>query len=754
MPTPTIGKIRHLKGVGVFADLGVGKCPHDFKRYNLIYGFNGCGKTTLSRMLESISELGVSEKLAEGAEFSFLMSDGSTPSYQAPANAASRYIDVFNEDYVERSLTWTAGEARPIIYLGKEQAELAKKLAELEASEASSTQDEVLKSAEWSAASRALETHCRDAARLIAEELSLGRRYNASNIKADYDDESLGPEDKLGADERKGLRDVINRSDLPPKLVQEQRLAGGDALGQSVVEVLGASVADIAIESLQRRKDALTWVEEGLRLHADERECLFCGNDLLDSRKSDLQEALQGGFERLTQQLASVSARVAAFRDECRSMETRVLASPECLPGFRGAFDDLRPKVTDKLASAQKSAENWFRLIDEKRARPDKDLKCDVGLGEGWDAALGQDVTALNEIVRANNEAIENFASEQQEARRRLKRHYLADCRTLFLESAAAESETKLRLSSAQASLQEARTEIAVIRGQMRTHGPAADQLNDLLKGYLGHNHITLQAVEDGYRICRDGKPSCKPLSEGEKTAVAFCYFLTALNSEGRRIQDLIIVLDDPISSLDARAMTHVVSMVRRNFANPAQLFILTHNLDFMREMKKWLNKRKEDGVAEFLFVELGIDANGDRSSSLVSMPKLIREYESEYHYLYSLMKGLAENPNDFERFAYLMPNALRKVLDIFLAFKEPGSAGLESKVDKIIAGHEQLDAARVKAMERLAHLESHSESIGDVTTFSAYTLEQVADAAKCLLELIEVVDPQHHRAMARLCRP
>lgn len=200
--------------------------------------------------------------------------------------------------------------------------------------------------------------------------------------------------------------------------------------------------------------------------------------------------------------------------------------------------------------------------------------------------------------------------------------------------------------------------------------------------------------------------------------------------------------------------MTHVVSVIRITFKNPAQIFIMTHNLDFMRELKKWLFNKYKKEEADFLFIETGILADGTRTSSITKMPRLIRDYESEYHYLYSLVKSLAENPDGFERFAYLMPNAIRKVLDIFLAFKEPGSSGLEPKVDKIILDYSGLDAGRIKAMERLSQLESHSENIGDVITFSAYTLVQVSDAAKCLLELIEHVDDKHKAAMDRLCRP
>ena len=104
VPIPIIVSLRHLRRADVFADVASGTFPRTFKPYNLIYKFNGCGKTTLSRLIKSIGEGGISENLADKAEFSFSLSDGTTPSHATPKNVASRYIAVFNED-VDRTLT-------------------------------------------------------------------------------------------------------------------------------------------------------------------------------------------------------------------------------------------------------------------------------------------------------------------------------------------------------------------------------------------------------------------------------------------------------------------------------------------------------------------------------------------------------------------------------------------------------------------------------------------------------------------------
>lgn len=562
----------------------------------------------------------------------------------------------------------------------------------------------------------------------------------------------LTPEDGLLDEDIKNLRTTITRADLPVKIGGISISLNGDSVQTAMQAPLNALVSDISIQALQRRKDALNWVNDGMHLHVNESDCLFCGNDFTKNRARDLKEALQSGFGKFSEILDNASAMVDDFLASCRTFREHFSKASETLPQHKTSIDQARAAVHSLVAKAEDTASQWKEQLERKRTKPDEEIVASLLAPEGWNRSFADAVSSLNYQITANNAAIDNFENERRTAKLKLQRHYLFEGKDAY-ESAKLKSEkSEEACKAARRIVDEINQKISELRAKLKSHGLAAPQLNSLLHGYLGHKHISVETVEEGYRICRDGKESRKPLSEGEKTALAFCYFLTALKSEGKKIQDLVIVLDDPISSLDARAMTHVVSIVRQHLANPTQLFIMTHNLDFMREMKKWLQSRSEKDLADFFFVETGISQAGARTSAIVKMPNLIRDYESEYHYLYSLVKLLSDDPTGCERFAYLMPNAIRKVLDIFLAFKDPGSSGLAPKVDKIIKDYPALDSARVKAMERLAQIESHSESIGDVTTFSAYTLHQVSDAASSLMTLINEVDPIHKKAMDGLC--
>lgn len=134
-------------------------------------------------------------------------------------------------------------------------------------------------------------------------------------------------------------------------------------------------------------------------------------------------------------------------------------------------------------------------------------------------------------------------------------------------------------------------------------------------------------------------------------------------------------------------------------------------------------------------------------------MPRHIREYESEYQYLFHLVLRFLETPDGTDYF-YVMPNALRKVLDVFLAFKVPGSAGLSSKVEKIATDlGDDFDQGRILALDRLVQLESHADNLDDLIAHSSMTVEETKDAANALLAVMEALDKPHLDQMRRVCR-
>lgn len=91
------------------------------------------------------------------------------------------------------------------------------------------------------------------------------------------------------------------------------------------------------------------------------------------------------------------------------------------------------------------------------------------------------------------------------------------------------------------------------------------------------------------------------------------------------------------------------------------------------------------------------------RSSTIIEMSKLLREYDFEYHFLFSHVLRFVEQPNAYDDHGYMVPNVIRRVLDVFLAFKIPGGGGLPGQLDKLCTDYPELDREQLAALERLA---------------------------------------------------
>ena len=757
---PIIKRIASLKELSVFRNFAAPADLPDFQRHNLIYGFNGSGKTILSRVFASLGEGAVRPELPEGGTFEVELTGDTVIKSTGALDALKGRLLVFNVDFIEENLRWKEGTANPVFYLGRAQAELATKLEEKEAAIMALESKRTEAARDHGRKDKAFSDHKRDAARLIAEQLGLGRRYDATNLAADYGRGSYDKKLKLSDEQRQPLRSIINQdAPLAKRDLVDAASFGLEALVRDVRKILGTTLGTMALEDLRQHESMLRWVKEGVDYHQehDLSSCLLCGNELTAERMTALRQVIDDRFEELTGDIADATEKAEQLRGRLGAMKGAIPSvndiAKDLQPKFMSAADDLRTSLargagiaTSVLALQEKKATAPNLLVD-----PD-DLPAEADAAQ-WDATAAQRLLNLNTVIEAHNRSHDDFSQTQEAARKKLKEHFLADGHDPYRELEAEVTAAKPVLDQIIAQYQALMQESGSIKQQMREHGPAAEMINRMVHSYLGHKELEISTLENGYEIRRHGKPVNGSLSEGEKTAIALCYFLSTLEAEGRQPKMLVVVVDDPISSLDTKALHYAFSIIRGALDGAGQLIIMTHNLNFMNEVKKWLKKRVKAGKAALLFLDVTQEAGAEtRSSSIRKMPKLIRDYESEYQYLFHLVLQLAQSPDGHTGYFYLMPNAMRKVLEIFLAFKLPGPEGLSNKVDNIASSGYGLDPARVRALDRLVQLESHADNLDDLVTFSSMTIEETKDAADALLALMMALDQEHFDRMCRIC--
>src|SRR5690606_19951771 len=122
-----------------------------------------------------------------------------------------------------------------------------------------------------------------------------------------------------------------------------------------------------------------------------------------------------------------------------------------------------------------------------------------------------------------------------------------------------------------------------------------------------------------------------------------------------------IIILDDPISSFDSNHLFNASSLIKKSTEGAKQLFVLTHNFWFFKQVRDWMLKKnggKENpDVAHFYLTKQGVLVDAGNS--------LIR-FHSEYHYVFNAVLNYQDIDDLDESLCFTIANSARRLLEAF----------------------------------------------------------------------------------------
>lgn len=740
-----IDRIVGLRDFGVFRDF---KWPSDlpgFGRYNLIYGWNGSGKTTLSRLFRDL-EAGKPPAMGQ-ATFSI---DGHDLKGEDFAQGLHP-IRVFNRDFVFDSVfPEGGGDVPPIFVLGKGSVEKQKEADRLRDQLTREEADLAATRSAKQLADRAFDQYCIDRATVIRDTLrSTGSIYNNYN-KSDYRDSAQkmaaagdaathrlteAGREKLLAQHRATLKEKVR---LPTYQQPELK-----PLADAVSDLLATTVVSAAIQSLKDDPALSTWVRQGLSLHQERQavECLFCGQPMPRDRLAALEAHFNTEYEQLMKWLDDKVTEIEAASKS---------ASELVLPNRAELYEDLASEYGTAEAALRQVLDASRRFLDllaqslaEKKGRPFQRLTMDVVVPEIDSDALNR----LNEVIVKHNRGCEEFQSRVNDARQSLEAGFVAETEEELVRLRDDVGAAGERVANAETRIGELNAKIVELERAIVDHLRPAEELNEDLHDYLGHDELRLEVKDTGYTIARSGAPA-HALSEGEITAIALLYFLKSLRDRRFGLEDGVVVLDDPVSSLDANALYLAFGFIRERTMDAGQLFIFTHNFSFFRAVRNWFHnlRGKEKKSGRFYMLECGHDGN-TRRSDIRPLDRLLEKYESEYHYLFARIYREANTPGTPAlEMNYVLPNMARRLLEAFLAFRQPQVSGeLWQKMNRV-----QFDEAKKLRIYRFLQVYSHSGAIGEPEHDPSLLREGQA-VLKDLLDLVNSEDPAHFAAMEEL---
>ncbi len=558
--------IQKLKSFGIFDDYVRPAGMRDFCDRNVIYGWNYSGKTTLSRLFHALNEKAQHPDMVS-CKFSITDQNGKTITDENLADC-TKTVRVFNSDFVSESLNWNGGAFRPILLLGVEARDAKQKIEHYE---------KVIKRCSTSASA-----HRRTIVE-IDDKISQGKTATAKSIKT-----TLDIVEAFTATHLNNLLLVVGLDETVYTLTQEQ-FASDLSLATSsekdrlpiVRSILFTSTASSihatavvlfnqipasskVIESLRASPEISEWVSEGLTLHDCKETCEFCLNPFTAARRAELHAHFS---KEVTEQKQSLENLLTQL-EHLRFSKVDVRASD-----LNAQFRPRLKLLLEKLEQAVFRYHEWIESVEVSVRTKLKEQFAEVSPPEDPQplvTAVSEAVKDINALIKDSNAISDNFLMAKSAAIQRLKLHYAQQfCIDFSIDAAARQKiDEDSKAKRFEAAMAVAKVKMKEQQALINRAQNGRERINERIVNLLNSDAIQIDVIPesgaDQFILKRNGRIA-KHLSEGEKTAIAFAFFLTKL-LEDPELKDVIVFIDDPISSLDSNHIFQVFSILKTTF--------------------------------------------------------------------------------------------------------------------------------------------------------------------------------------------
>lgn len=752
-----VTKISKLKSFGIFQDFtwnGLTK----FKRKNLIYGLNYSGKTTLSKLFQNL-EFKDKNRNFQGAEFEIITTqeDTNTSQNQNDIENFGFEVKVFNAQYIKRIFTWDIpnSDFKPIsFYLGDPSGKLDKKIKHLNKQ---IEQLENIRDNRYQIRIDDFNDYTKSGGKFSVKAKEIRKNY--LNNKLDQNKLNKGVIEQI----TNTIKDDLDKHILPEKVkdkIKEEAIAENtfelqkddynfnenlDTLKANVRTILeDTAPKSISFPELDDDKTLFDWVQTGIRIHKNETECKFCTKELPVDRINNLNSYYSKKLQEIQQAIRDTKDAITTERNTIDD-----ITFPD-KKNLGNSFQSDYQKAINDFKETVKKYKSQLTTLEKDLKRKESDYFNNINATVIESIILESDLGEINKSVKTHNDWISEFDENKKKSLDKILKHYVAEY--LKNENYIDKEEDKDKASSIIGNLnsriQRSITDKLNFETELKSNVKGQEELNATLKILLHRNDIKIEIRNDKFTLERSGFPA-NNLSEGEKSAIAFAYFLTELkalrNDDPPKLPNTIIFIDDPISSLDSNHIFQVRSLLQNFFKKKdddfLQLFISTHNFDFFSMMmdSTELFKNQKKTEADFYMIK----RQDNNASTVTDLPENFKKHNSEYASLFSVLKEYhsLENKEDF-KYTILLPNTMRRFLELYTSMKFPTSNSLESRIKEVFSVKDD-----TYHNTKLLHWFSHQNQIEKVQQHDD-KIFQIEDAINELMEHIKLNDKLHWQGL------
>lgn len=750
--------IQNIAKAERFGILDTGKFDSNlkpFNRFNVIYGWNGSGKTTLGRLLRCLETKTVPETFKEG-KFSITVEGHKVGSDKIEHSSNVR---VFNQDFVTDNLDLFQARTKAIIFISSEKIKEKKEFDEKKLNlKLLNDQGDKLRIERDTLATRLDKCH-QNAGKSIKDFL-LGTIYATVTYNKATSINKIWPAIKsqnlqeLLLDESSLIREknftLLNSSLVEydeshlPLPIDVEKLSN---IQLEVNDIIDKQISSKVIERLKGDTEVNEWVGQGFQIHRSRSSssCEFCGALIKQERLKELEQHFSDEYEDLMTSCLLLKGKLdKGIREEPQNDGHLLYAE------LQKDYDAAIAQVKLLTISVNQQISKWISAVEQKRANPfsavsptpfEKTIIDSYNLG----------IENLRAIIQKHNQQSKSHGKLAEAAKSKIENHFVAQTAILDdmlkIEQQQTVNADKINLNNAE--IKTVRERIQFLEAELKNDSIAIKEINEFLHKFLGRNEIELQRLPaGGYELIRDNIPA-KNLSEGEKTAISLIYFFSKIKENDADVKNMIIILDDPISSFDSNHLFNASSFVKKYVENAKQTFVMTHNFWFFKQVRDWMikknEKKDEDGnpiiVSHIYTIERG---------GLKNAAQPLTRFHSEYQHVFHTILSYRDVAYMDDASCFSVANASRRLLEAFTSFKTPDNAGFNGALQ--LGERNGLDPAKKERIHYFLNKYSHLDRIESFDNTVETLLEEGKNVVHDVLWLIKHTDSEHYNSMLKIC--
>lgn len=528
----------------------------------------------------------------------------------------------------------------------------------------------------------------------------------------------------------------VSFSKIPATFIEEMKIIFTEKFGD-----------DISIPEYE----VVQWIESGLKIHQEGEICKFCNSKLdysdvklkLNQYKENKRHKATEKLKQFKERLQNLFENIELFEKESKIYITNVGKEVE---QYFTIITTKKNEVKTLINSSQSK-------IEEIESQVNFDFKLITEILEGIEVSI----TTINKI---KSDQLIELRKKQNNLTTLVKGAIGVE----IVKSSIIKDklkEVKLKddeLKSKQESNRSKQQEIENLKRQKSLTKDFADFVSQILIDINITLKITLDSDNRNYIIkssSEDVVLSIKDISEGEKNLLALLFYFYELFADSKQEQikkDIdIIIVDDPISSMDDSNKFYILELMKNLLELPnQQVFILTHswedfcNLSYGK--KAWNDRKDKEGnevKSQYATFEIR-KSNG--KSELFKTNNIEKPYKYLFKEIYVFSRK-NENELKSECQIYHYPNVMRRVFEEWYSFKIGEDINFTSSHQKRIVNDLKITSNNAKTklglLLKVCNILSHSIN-------GSKNPQEIHQAAKYLMKLIENNDELHFNNMKK----